>query len=263
MINKFIDLYLKSTTYFVLILTFISCTKREELLFENQLFRLENYVDCTNTNCALVEIELIQTLDKTKVANAINTIIEQKACEFLNVEDSLTVVSIETAMQNFNDFYREMSKVFPEETPPYEALLTSEVTYQNTDIISILMSTYSFTGGAHGNSTTTLVNFDLSNGKLISIDKLLKDKKSFLHYAEEEFKKDYHIPLQNNINSTKFSFENDSFYLPQNIGFTKTDVLLYYNPYEISSYSDGLITIKLDKVKVAKFFKYNILDRFF
>lgn len=260
MINKIPYFLFRITTGILLILSFFSCSESEHYTFEKQLFETENYIDCSAVNCAIMEIRLIQILNDTEVADRINSILEKKACEFLMMEENAPITSIETAMQSFNKLYIDILEAFPNETPRYEALLDSEVQYQNEHLASFLINTYSFTGGAHGNTATTLLNFDLSTGSLIPLDSLLKDKTAFLRYAEEKFKSAYNIPSHNRINSTGFSFDKDRFSLSENIGFTDKEIILYYNNYEISSYADGPVVLKLDKTEAAGYFNVNILD---
>ncbi|MEC5164554.1 hypothetical protein RCH18_000270 [Flavobacterium sp. PL11] len=48
-------------------------------------------------------------------------------------------------------------------------------------------------------------------------------------------------------------FENERFQLPQNIFFTDTGLLLYYNIYEIASYADGATEMLFPYTEVNEF----------
>ncbi|TFG74190.1 MAG: DUF3298 domain-containing protein, partial [Flavobacteriales bacterium] len=61
------------------------------------------------------------------------------------------------------------------------------------------------------------------------------------------------IPLDKPINQTGLMFEQDTFYLPENIGFTKDGLQLLYNPYEVASYADGTIVLTLSYQEVGPF----------
>ena len=52
--------------------------------------------------------------------------------------------------------------------PPFEYLVTCEIT-GTKKIMSILLNTYVFNGGAHGNTTLTTVNYDVSSKSYINI----------------------------------------------------------------------------------------------
>ncbi len=51
---------------------------------------------------------------------------------------------------------------------PFEYLVTYEVS-GNNNIISILLNTYIFNGGAHGNTSLITLNYDINTGKYINI----------------------------------------------------------------------------------------------
>jgi hypothetical protein len=61
------------------------------------------------------------------------------------------------------------------------------------------------------------------------------------------------IPEGEPINSTGYMFERDTFYLPQNIGFTQDGVKLLYNEYEVASYADGPVELLLPYKEVKKY----------
>ena len=48
-------------------------------------------------------------------------------------------------------------------------------------------------------------------------------------------------------------FEGDSFYLPQNIGYTQNGLQLFYEQYEVASYADGPITLTVPYIEIEKF----------
>ena len=60
------------------------------------------------------------------------------------------------------------------------------------------------------------------------------------------------------LEATSF-FENDTFTLPENLGFSEEDVILVFNQYEIGSYAEGPIELRVKKSDVASFFKVNIM----
>lgn len=80
----------------------------------------------------------------------------------------------------------------------------------------------------------------------------------FQEYAEGKFRDQENIPGTESINSTGFMFENDTFYLPQNIGFTKNGLQLIYERYEVASYADGPIVLTLPYPEINSFLRLKI-----
>ncbi|RRJ63206.1 DUF3298/DUF4163 domain-containing protein [Paenibacillus oralis] len=57
---------------------------------------------------------------------------------------------------------------------PYEYIGKYDVTYNQNGVLSILEETYAYTGGAHGMSYREGLTFRLSDGKLLTLDELLR-----------------------------------------------------------------------------------------
>lgn len=228
------------TIYSSILLIFLlfSCKNDHLLTFESF-----NYDNNSCKNCPKIEIKIPKALDQDVISKAINTALKEEIISSLSFDDSIPVTSVETAIQSFNKGYTDLKKMFPNENTPWEAKINADVTYEDKNIISIQLQTYLFTGGAHGNSFTRFLNFDKRKGIELENDELIKDIEKFKKIAETKFRKQEKIPLDKNINSSGFMFENDEFHLAENIGYTKEGLLLYYNQYEIASYADGTITL--------------------
>ncbi|MBK5721911.1 DUF3298 domain-containing protein [Dysgonomonas sp. Marseille-P4677] len=121
----------------------------------------------------------------------------------------------------------------------WEADINGVIEYYNSDIVNIRLTSYSMTGGAHGNPNTTSLFFSPKDGKSLTINNIIKDIDRFSKLAEMKFREKYNLSANQSINSTKFMFPDDIFILPQNIFITKDGLLLYYNVYEIAAYADG------------------------
>ncbi len=230
-----------------------SCNTNESFTFEKQNFAVDSLLDCQNIDCASLEINLLQIVDNNPISKNINTEIERVACAILNVGENQSEETLKSAVKQFNSSYQNMSKEFPDETIPYEASINCDLSFQCKTIISITMDSYIFTGGAHGYGGVSFINLDAKTGKRLSNKELFKNYTEFENFVEKEFRKQNDIPENESINSTGFFFEKDKFNLPENIGFTETEMILYYNPYEISSYAEGAIELKLNKEDVAAF----------
>ncbi|RZS99121.1 uncharacterized protein DUF3298 [Aquimarina brevivitae] len=241
------------------ILLLISCQRKEALTFEEQRLGTSILPVCKETTCANISIKMIHAIGKSSTASMINNFMEHKICNVLSVGLQEQQPTIENAIKTFNDFYLEQKGIYATESAPYEAELTQEITFNSTNLISTAIDYYTYTGGAHGYGGVLFINFNPQTGEHLTHTTLLKDKKAFSAYAEQIFRSKFNIPETASINSTGFFFEEDRFALPENIGITKEEVVLYYNTYEISSYADGPVALKLPKKEVSAFFKYDIL----
>ncbi|WP_158237181.1 DUF3298 and DUF4163 domain-containing protein [Aquimarina sp. MAR_2010_214] len=235
-----------------------SCDTKESFTFEKQNFTVDTLLDCKNVDCASLEINVLKIVGDNLITTTINKEIENVACSILNVGEDVSAPTLNEAISQFNSSYQNISEEFPEEIVPYEATIDCELSFQCQGLLSIIMDSYIFTGGAHGNGTVSYINIDTKTGKRFSNKALFKNYNEFEHYVEKVFRTQYKIPENESINSTGFFFENDTFSLPSTIGFTDKEVVLYYNQYEINSYAEGPIELKLNKEEVASFFAVKI-----
>lgn len=105
--------------------------------------------------------------------------------------------------------------------------------YQSETVISIALTSYMDTSGAHGNLNISFLNFNAKTGKLIANTDLFNDKKAFFKLAKTYY--------QNNIDKKDAVFDSENFVLPANIGYTEDGIILLYNTYEIAAYSAGTL----------------------
>ncbi len=259
MINTKTNTGLKLFFFFGILLAIQACNTEESFTFEKQNMAIEKLLDCKDDDCASLDVNLLKIVDDRPVCKKINQEIEKVACAILNVGENQPQQTLKAAVLRFNDSYKDITEEFPDEIPPYEASITSELSFQCKSMVSVLMDSYVFTGGAHGYGGISFINIDTKTGKRIANKDLFKSYEDFAAYAERVFRSKYEILESESINSPGFFFENDKFSLPENIGFTDTEVILYYNPYEISSYAEGPVEIKMKKEDVASYFAFDIL----
>jgi len=245
-------MYHKIKLILLLFLVAISCKKEETFLLTFESFSEEYSGNCNGDNCANVTIDYIKLIGEKEVIDKINFTLGNSIIYFLNSNSDkrIKATTVPEAANMFIEGYEKDKKEFPK-LSPYEAEISISKSLITSKIISVKTEHYTFTGGAHGNSSTSFLNFDPLTGALITTSSLLKNKKDFTDVVEVLFRKENNIAENESINSTGFWFENDAFSLPETIGFTDKNVILIYNQYEIASYADGAIEliIPLEKAK--------------
>lgn len=221
-------------------LLFLGCNEESKLAFEPLTIS-----DAACNSCPQIGVEIPKALDRTKLADTINTALEEELISLLVFDDGIEASTVAEAIQSFKNGYVELKNLYPDETTGWEAKITGVVSYEDKNIISIALNSYLFTGGAHGYTTHRFLNFNKRKGTEIENWALFKDRKRFEHFAETKFRIQEDIPQNDGINSTGFMFEQDEFHLPENIGFTDKGLVLLYNQYEVASFADGAIELVL------------------
>lgn len=157
------------------------------------------------------------------------------------------------------EFYNEVLLNEPEMKStnlPFEVTQKFDIPYDNNDIISMVMMTYWWTGGAHPNSIKTSVTYDLKNGKELKLTDIFNKSQSEINAMIIE-------AFTEQINENPDGYFNDSAELVkeeiENVGFYLSDegITFYFNPYAIAPYVAGYpsVTLSFDS-------KYGFIDSF-
>ena len=240
----------------------VSCTKDNTEIFFESIHKSENDFGCTS-GCPEINIQQLEAISPTDkmvpIAENINrTINEHIIYSLSSYEDEDTSESIGEAVKGFIARYKEDKREFPDMVAHYTASIESEKTHDSENLISIRMFTHLYTGGAHGYSSVSYLNFDPKTGNEIAIEQMLIDTEDFINFVEIKFRRAYDIPEGSDLNATRFMFEGNSFILPSSMGFDDKHMLFTYNPYEIAPYSEGLIELKIPINEVQAFLKLNL-----
>ena len=202
-------------------------------------------------NNKLVEINVPKATENHEVANQINNEINKTivAALLIGEQNNASSNSVEESITTFNNEYNTFNANFPNVSQPWEAQIDGEVMMQSNEVISIAMTSYVNTGGAHGITQISFLNFEPLTGKRIKNQNLIKNKKAFKDIAIAYFK--------NALAEEDVIFERNTFKLPENIGFSNDGVILIYNQYEIAPYATGIIEFTIPVEKVADFLDFN------
>ncbi|GGW25157.1 DUF3298 and DUF4163 domain-containing protein [Arenibacter certesii] len=247
---------MKNILLCVLVLSLVwSCKDEERLAFEPQEFTSENCDGCPE-----VFISIPNALQKDTLSTTINTALREEVISMLIYDDEIAASTIEEAILSFNNGFLELKELYPDEPVGWEAKIEGIITYEDKNVLSIQLNSYSFTGGAHGFSSTRFLNFDKNKAIELENEELFKDLQEFTDYAEKQFRQQENIPENRSINYTGFMFEGDQFYLPYNIGYTEDGLQLIYEQYEVASYADGPITLLLPYQHIKAYLKLDIAN---
>ncbi len=244
---------MKFTLRIVFVFLLLSgCENKDRFRFEPLVLEKNECPDCP-----VFSIQIPEAQGQTALALAVNRAVEEEIIALLLFEEEDEANTMEDAMHSFKEGYTEIKQRFSGENTPWEATITGNISYEDTTHLTIEVSSYIFTGGAHGYNAHIFLNFDKKKGKEIEAWELFKNKADFQQFAEQKFREKEAIPSDKSINYTGLMFEKDSFYLPENIGFTEEGIQLLYNPYEVASYANGPIVLTLPFKEVRPYLATN------
>ena len=200
-----------------------------------------------SNECAIIEIDFPQFKEPGAVFKQINDSILHYIKTSLSPEDMGNVATLDDLgnrfIQDYNEYTAEAKTRAEEDDSepfitPWSIETYGTVTFESPKLVSIELSTYSYTGGAHPNTTVTLLNYDTKTGKAITIKDLVKDQRKLVQLAEKKFRETHEIAPNASLNEQGF-FWDGKFQLPQNIGLSGEGIWFFYNSYEIAAYAVG------------------------
>tara|TARA_R110002072_G_scaffold166190_1_gene319419 strand:+ start:111 stop:833 length:723 start_codon:yes stop_codon:yes gene_type:complete len=222
---------------------FFSCEEHTKTTFSEISISTEN-----NTS---VEINIPKANGNSRVIDSINSSIEKAVITALQigVPDNIELETIEESIASFNKEFETFKTDFPESLQIWDAQIDGEVLFQSPEIISISITSYVNTGGAHGILHISFLNFDSITGKRITNKNLFTNIGAFKEIAQTHFDKA--------IKEKDILFETDKFELPANIGYTEDGLVLLYNTYEIAPYSTGIIEFAIPFDEIESYLVFN------
>lgn len=235
---------------FLLVLLTFGCESGDKLTFGPLQLRGEACNECPE-----IEIDIPMALDETTLAKTINAALEEEIIALLFFDDTQEITTTEGAMASFTNSFRKLKTKLPNETIGWKAKINSDIVYEDEAIVTLVFDAHTFTGGAHGYGSTAFLNFDKRKGTELENWELFEDIEGFQKFAETKFRIQEDIPQDGNINATGFMFEQDIFYLAENMGYTENGLQLTYNQYEIASYADGPIVLSIPFAEANKYLK--------
>lgn len=222
---------------------FIACKDKLKLSFSE--------VNISTDNNQLVDVNIPNASGNEDIANRINSVIIKDVTASLHIgeSDNISSKTIEESITSFNKEFQTFKTDFPETLEQWEAQIDGEVMFQSLEIVSMAITSYVNTGGAHGTLNISFLNFETKTGHLIPNNKLFKDIEGFEKVAQTYFDK--------TIEDKDAIFDIDTFKLPANMAYNEEGIVLLYNTYEIAPYSTGIIEFTIPFEEIDTLLHFN------
>ena len=124
----------------------------------------------------------------------------------------------------------------------YEVYVTYEVPYDKNNIISIVLTKYEFTGGAHGMTFVNAYNYNLLNGEILKLRDMFKDGVDYIElindfiYSEISKEPEKYFSGKDGFKGIS---KDQPFYIDEE------GIIIYFGLYEIAPYYVGIPKFKL------------------
>lgn len=235
-----------------------SCTKNgnqhnDTLNYELKKVSLTfNQCKADSPDCAHITYNYPVFTDKTGTADSLNHIINL----LLGVSGKNT---LEKTQQTFLAEYASFTKQYPDNEQIWFSQTDIDVPYQSGHLVCIGVNMNDYTGGAHGMQARSYSCYNKRNNKVLTLAQLFNDSayKLVLQLAEKAFRQQENLSQTSDLEDAGFWFKDNTFHLNDNFLITNKGVTWLFNPYEVSSYSKGMIEISLTKEEIAPLLHQN------
>ncbi len=250
-------MYNKIIVFGLLGLLTVACNQERSIEIIPESLTENDLEICNNHNCPEVTINYLQVQGDDVISEKMNTKLNSFIISSLASigEGQPTAKTIKEAATKFIESYNADKAEFPDMAADYFAEISVTELYNSPNHVCFELRQYLYTGGAHGYGTVAFINFDPKTGIELTDSDLFKNKEEFTSFAEKKFRQQQKIGQDQSINDPGFWFENDSFNLPESVGFTRDTLIFVYNQYDIASYADGPIELKISVKEAAPYLK--------
>ncbi|MEQ8473769.1 MAG: DUF3298 and DUF4163 domain-containing protein [Marinoscillum sp.] len=219
----------------------------------------EKSADCSAEPCTKVSISYPSFEGNGENALALNKIIKRRITKILSedyVMDATGNENIEQLIQLFLKSYDDFKESFPESNTPWTLDVEITKKFENNAVVSLEITTNSYTGGAHPNTFISFLNIRKTDSKDGSLSDFISNTSELTKLLEQQFRKEYDLAGNASLSESGFNFDNDQFKLPDTFGFSKQGMVFYYNSYEIAPYSEGPTQIVIPYARLTDIVKF-------
>ena len=246
----------KYLTFLFLILTavqFISCNKKNEELPQEKaptykMFTFDRKTgDCGSikSSCAEIKFDYPQITDASnkEAMNKINQNIMSTLLAPYGEDKSYT--NFDSMANDFLSSFNEFQKQFSDRNQSWTIERNISVSGVNNSVFSLTNTEFYYMGGAHPNSTTSFINFNLQTGEALELDDLFKPgfEDALNKVGEKIFREKQKLKPGENLNEAGYWFDKNNFELNDNFLIKKKGLLFVFNPYEVAAYVYGAIEV--------------------
>lgn len=194
-----------------------------------------------STNILNVEITypIIELISNESASNRINNYYEFLVYKFKRYTSTdFRKIALESYQHSRTNKYPFMY---------HEAVMNYTTTYNEACKLSTYFDQYQYTGGAHGNTTRSSVNWNLNTGEIIQLEDFFHGFnnwgetiiKELIKLADSQMRTNRFIYFENYRDLIVKNFNPDNYYL------TDSGITIYYQQYEIGPYASGIIEFNI------------------
>lgn len=157
-------------------------------------------------------------------------------------------------------YYDEMSQYEEDEYfgGVWAVDFSNSIDETHSEYIQLAISSWAYTGGAHGNGWSHDMLVDRKTGKVLLLSDFFTDVDALTRLAEPIFRASQGLELDSDLEEAGYWFDGGVFHLNENFIFTGESIEFLYNQYEIASYAAGPISVSIPREQFKHLLKRKI-----
>lgn len=164
--------------------------------------------------------------------------------------DDFKEKSLDSLIARYEAFLKSESETIGFATN-WEISAGASVVYNHNGLMTYELSTYSYTGGAHGNGMIEYRNYDIVSGRRIEIGEMFSDTTALKKILNEQFNATMSADIKEGIYV-------DEIPLTSNIRLASDSLSFYFNSYEIGPYAMGPVDLRISLKDLNSILKLNL-----
>lgn len=213
--------------------------------------------------CAKIKIQTLDIKSGVSDPTAVNIELDiEREILLIEGEEALKAKNIDELVDLLVEEYKNLISDLKDYNLPWEIMYMLEVVNNGRGLLSVVLNSYSYRGGAHGISFVRYLNYNLHNGNRITLDSAFVKDDDFVKLCEMSFRSQNGIDERADINEVRFNFPDNRFYVPDNFIINRENVVFKYDVYEIAPYSEGAIEFKVNLESLRPYIKSDVLKAF-
>ncbi len=174
------------------------------------------------------------------VSKEVNDYIDRLCYELImgEVNVEIDTMNYEALCASFIEGHDLFLMEFPDSEGSWYFELNSVSTELGKDFLALIITTNSYTGGAHPNQFVIARTLSLDTGDDVRVEDVY-DRDNLLAVGEKYFRDFHGLADTTSLNDGGYMFPEGEFVLPENMALTTEGVFFFYNSYEVASYAEG------------------------
>lgn len=129
------------------------------------------------------------------------------------------------------------------------------ITYADDEIVSIVFQEYQFTGGAHGNTASSTITFDLKTGREVKLADLFKPRSNYLQvlsdFCVKKLKEDMSEMTDADWIETGAGAKAENY---RSWNLTKIGLVVNFDAYQVAAYAAGPQEVLVPYTELSRLF---------